>query len=124
MFGSPGETEETIKKTINYAISLDPDLVSFNITTPYPGTEMFCWAKENNLLLHENWNEYNFAKPVLNLPTISTEKVLYYYKKAHRQFYMRPAYILKRIKKIRSVNDFKKNVGPFLKLIKFNFIKQ
>ena len=121
MIGNPGETEETIKKTIDYAIFLDPDLVSFNITTPYPGTEMFSWAKENNLLLHENWPEYNFAKPVMNLPTISSEKVLYYYKKAYRQFYFRLGYILKRIKKIRTVEDFKRNFRPFIGLIKFSF---
>ena len=121
MFGNPGETEETIKKTIQYAISLDPDLVSFNITTPYPGTEMFKWAKENNYLIHEDWSKYNFAKPVMNLPTITSEKVLEYYKKAHRQFYFRPTYILKRLMKIRSVEDFKRNFKPLLGLLKFSF---
>lgn len=123
MIGNPGETEETIKKTINYAIALNPDLVSFNITTPFPGTEMFYWAKENNLLLHENWSGYNFAEPVINLPTISPEKLLDYYKKAHRQFYLRPSYILKRLKKIKSIEDFKRNFKPFIGLLKFTFAR-
>ena len=123
MIGNPGETEETVKKTIKYAIFLDPDLVSFNITTPYPGTEMFKWAKENNFLLHENWSEYNFATPVMELPTISSEKVLDYYKKAHRQFYFRPSYFLKRLKRIKSIDDFKRNFKPFIGLVKFSLGK-
>ncbi len=41
MLGNPGETEETLKEHIRFAIRLDPDLALFNITTPYPGTEMY-----------------------------------------------------------------------------------
>lgn len=123
MLGNPGETEETIKKTIKYAIYLDPDLVSFNITTPYPGTEMYKWAEQNNYLIHKNWSEYNLAKPVMELPTISSAKVLEYYKKAYRQFYFRPAYVLKRIMKIRSIEDFKRNFEPFISLLSFSLGK-
>ncbi|MFH1509915.1 MAG: radical SAM protein [Candidatus Nealsonbacteria bacterium] len=123
MIGNPGETEETIKKTIKYAIYLDPDLVSFNITTPYPGTEMFEWAKGKNILLHKDWTRYNFADPVMDLPTVSSSKIKEYYKKAHRQFYFRPKYILKRIRKIKSLDDFRRNFGPFISLLKFNIGK-
>ncbi|MAF42779.1 MAG: B12-binding domain-containing radical SAM protein [Parcubacteria group bacterium] len=123
MIGNPGETEETIQKTIKYAIFLDPDLAIFNITTPYPGTQMFAWAESNNLLMHKNWEDYNFSMPVMKLPTISSEKVLYYYKKAYQQFYMRPFYILKRLMKIRSFNDLKRNFRPFIGLINFSFNK-
>jgi len=121
MLGSPGETEETMKKTIKYAISLDPDLVSFNITTPYPGTEMFDWAEKNNYLIDKNWEHYDLARPVMELPSVSSKKVLYHYKKAHFQFYLRPQYILKRLLKIRSVDDLKRNIASFLGLIKFVF---
>lgn len=121
MLGNPGETEETIKKTIRYAIYLDPDLVSFNITTPYPGTEMFEWAEKNNYLIHKRWSEYDLSQPVMDLPSISKDKVLKYYKKAHRQFYLRPLYIFKRLLKIRCFEDFKRNFKPFISLLKFTF---
>lgn len=123
MLGNPGETEETLRKTIKYAIDLDPDLVSFNITTPYPGTQMFNWAKANNYLMHENWTEYDLAKPVMDLPTIDSKTILRYYKKAYRQFYFRPSYILKRLLKIRSFKDFINNFQPLAGLLKFIFIK-
>ena len=37
-------------------------MVSFNIATPFPGTEMFSWAEKNNYLIHKDWAEYNLAK--------------------------------------------------------------
>ena len=49
MFGNPGESEETLKKTINFAMKLNPTFASFNITTPYPGTELRRWAIETRV---------------------------------------------------------------------------
>jgi len=105
MLGNPGETEETLKKNIQYAIDLDPDLAIFNITTPYPGTEMFRWAEENQYLRTRNWDDYDLSMPVMELPTVSAETVFRYYQESHRRFYMRPRFIWKRLNKIRSIQD-------------------
>ena len=37
-FGLPGETAETIQKTIDFALDLDPDSLQFSINTAFPGT--------------------------------------------------------------------------------------
>jgi len=94
MFGNPGETEETMEKTLQYAIKLDPDLALFNIATPYPGTEMFDWADEKGYLKTKDWNQYNFSQSILELPTVSSKKVEEMYNKAFRKFYFRPKYII------------------------------
>ena len=105
MLGSPGETVETMEETIRFAIENSPDLVQFNITTPYPGTDMFEWAKKNDYLLTYDWDKYDLATCVMNLPTIAPETVERYYHKAYQKFFLRPSYILKRIGKIRSLDD-------------------
>lgn len=105
MLGNPGDTEETLKENINYAIRLDPDLAIFNITTPYPGTEMYNWAEENNYLITKNWEDYDLSVPVLKLPSISAEKIMEYYRKSHRRFFLRPQYIYKRVRKIHNIED-------------------
>ena len=105
MIGNPGETVETVKKTIKFAIELDPDIVIFNITAPNPGTEIYEWAKKNNYLSSQKWEEFDLSYPVLNLPTISNEDIKKYYKLAYRSFYYRPRYFLKRLMKIRNFND-------------------
>ena len=114
MFGNPGETIETMQKTIDYAIKLKPDVVIFNITTPYPGTEMFKWAKEKGILITENWNEYDLSKPIMNLPTVKPEDVIKYYNKAYKDFYIRPGYLLNRVLKIRNLSDVIDGVSALL----------
>ncbi len=58
-FGLPGETKETIEKTIQYAMKLAPDTCQFSLTTPFPGTKHLKMAKEKGLLLTEEWDKYD-----------------------------------------------------------------
>jgi len=95
MLGNPGETEASIERTIRYSIDLDPDIALYNITTPYPGTKMFAWAKEKGFLLSENWDDYDLSKPVMRLPSLTADALQRGYKKSYRAFYFRPRYILK-----------------------------
>jgi radical SAM superfamily enzyme YgiQ (UPF0313 family) len=39
--GLPGETRETIQKTLEFADEMDPDSVQFSIATPYPGSRLY-----------------------------------------------------------------------------------
>jgi radical SAM superfamily enzyme YgiQ (UPF0313 family) len=105
MLGNPGETEETMKENIRFAIDLDPDLAQFNITTPFPGTEMFRWAEENQCLLTRRWDDYDLSKPVLRLPTVSPEAVQRYYDKAHRSFFLRPKFLFRRLSRMRNFTE-------------------
>lgn len=117
MLGLPGETPEMARKTIDFAIELDPDYAQFSLTTPFPGTELYktCdkWGK-----LDMDFKKYNVWMPVF-LPKgyDSVEQLQSIHRSAFRRFYMRPKYILKRIYKIRSLNDLKRNLNG-LKMIK------
>ncbi len=41
MMGLPGDTEETMKQTVDLAVSLDLDEAMFSVTTPFPGTRLW-----------------------------------------------------------------------------------
>nr|MBP7216690.1 cobalamin-dependent protein [Candidatus Omnitrophota bacterium] len=105
MFGNPGETKETIDTTIRYSIELDPDIAIYNITTPFPGSQMFSWAKEQGYLVHEQWDKYDLSDPVMRLPTITEETIKEKYAQAYRRFYFRPRFIAKKIKDIVLLRD-------------------
>lgn len=105
MLGNPGETEKTMEETLAFAIRLNPEIAMFNITTPFPGTEMFEWADRHNYLITKNWDDYDLAHPVLELPTVSSKKVQEFYRKAYRKFFLRPSYLAKRIARLRRYND-------------------
>jgi anaerobic magnesium-protoporphyrin IX monomethyl ester cyclase len=107
MLGNPGETEATMNETLEFAKRINPDIAIFNITTPFPGTEMFEWAETQGYLLTKNWEEYDLAHPVMELPTVSAAKIQEFYRRVYLHFFLRQRYIYLRIKKIRSIGDLK-----------------
>ncbi len=118
MLGSPGETDGTIKQTFDFAKELDPDIALFNVTTPYPGTEMYKWADSNGYLISKDWSKYDYSTAVMELPTLSAAKIAEYYRKAHKDFYGRPLYLLKRLLKIRSFAEAWVAFKAFLAIFK------
>lgn len=58
-FGLPGETKETIQKTINLALELDSDDIQFSIATPFPGSRYYNLAREKGWLVTEDWSRFN-----------------------------------------------------------------
>ena len=123
MIGNQGETEATIKKTIDFAIKLDPDGVQFNIVVAYPGTELFNWAKERGYIKSFNWNDYSYSNVVLEMPGLDRAKLQYYYELAHRRFYFRPKIILRRLWHIRSWAQLVQEIKGGLALLGFIFKK-
>jgi len=107
MVGNPGDNREIIEKNIKFIKKLDPDLLIVNITTPFPGTEMFSWAKERNLILTYDWDDYNLAKPVMRLENLTEHEIADFYKLMYRSIYFRPKFVLKKLFSIRSFDDFK-----------------
>jgi len=114
MLGLPGETPATMERTMRFALELDPDMVLFDITTPFPGTELFAWAKSQGRLKTENWSDYDLYTPVMRLPTVTEEEIMRFYRRVHRRFYLRPGYLGRRLLKIRSYQDLKQDLTAFL----------
>ncbi len=117
MFGNPGETVESMERTIAYAVELDPDLAIFNITTPYPGTQMFAWAKHHGYLNTGDWGEYELSGAIMTLPTVPPQQVEAAYRKAFKAFYNRPIVFWRRIKRVRSLSHFVDNVHAFFFIV-------
>jgi len=87
MLGLPGETPELARKTIDFAIELDPDYAQFSLTTPYPGTSLWHQAK-NYGNLKTDFSEYHGWSAVF-LPSgyKSRDELLALEKEAMRRFY-------------------------------------
>jgi radical SAM superfamily enzyme YgiQ (UPF0313 family) len=48
--GLPGETRESIRRTIDFAKGLDTETIQVSIAHAYPGTEFYDFAKQNALV--------------------------------------------------------------------------
>ena len=58
-FGLPGETKDTIKKTVDYALRLAPSSVQFSILTPFPGTALFEDLDREGKIFTKDWSFYD-----------------------------------------------------------------
>jgi radical SAM superfamily enzyme YgiQ (UPF0313 family) len=58
-FGLPGETKDTIRRTVQKAIELDPFSVQFSIVTPFPGTAYYQALTDQGHMLTQDWEQYS-----------------------------------------------------------------
>jgi radical SAM superfamily enzyme YgiQ (UPF0313 family) len=110
IFGLPGETRETINKTIRYVKEMDPDYAQFYCAIPFPKTELEELGKKNGWITTEDYSKYELNQPILNLPSLTSDQLQKARIRAYREFYLRPSYIYKRLLKIHSWSDFKKTL--------------
>ncbi len=119
MIGSPGETPETIQKTIDFARKLKLDFAQFSITTPFPGTALFDMMQSSPQPVGMSWDDFLYAgagtgtTPVFETDTLSRNDLQNWEKRAYRQFYLRPSYFVQRMSRIRSPGDIKVTLKGF-----------
>ena len=118
MLGLPTETEDDIKKTIDFSIKLDPDYAKFAITIPLPGTKMFEDMNAKGQIKTRDWEKYNFSVPPKELydhDSLSWETIEKYYDLSHRRFYFRPGYIIRMAVKTILNGTLLAHIKAFLK---------
>ncbi|MBT4513008.1 MAG: radical SAM protein [Chloroflexi bacterium] len=119
MLGHPQDTRETMEQTINFAKELRPDYASFNMVVPFPGTPLFRLASKEGWIKTTEWSKYESTSyPVYESPNVSRDEVYQTFKRAYRQYYFTPRYVLKRLGGIRSVSDLSNDIGSGIGLIK------
>ena len=124
MLGLPGETRETIDRTIKFVKEIRPTTASFGICTPYPGTPLFEEVTKENPQIRDGstadlsslHTKGFFNEIFVDLGKGELEKSV---RRAYRNFYLRPSYLLSRLKEIKSRNDVKRNVIAGLKIFDF-----
>lgn len=113
IFGMPDETKETMRQTIDFAIELDPDIASFNVATPFPGTELYEIASKESML-SDDWSEYMVKlyrgadTSIAYSPSgLSREEIVTAYSEAHKRFYCRPRFVARQLMNVRNTDDIR-----------------
>jgi len=98
IFGLLGETQQSLKKTIDFAVRLNSDFANFFILAPFPGTTIYEMAKRGQgglRLLTDDWDQYGIqmgkALELEELPRSRLERAQF---RAYLRFYLRPSKIL------------------------------
>lgn len=116
MLGNPGDTVDTINRTIEFVLELEPTTATFGICTPYPGTPLYDEVKarypeigdklfgttSDFARLHK---EGEFNHVYCDAPREFLESSV---QRAYRKFYLRPKYWFKTANRVRKMEDVKR----------------
>jgi len=106
IFGAPGETFADGLKTIEFAIELDADLANFHALTPFPGTYLYDNLDKFGTVTGD-LSDRTYQSAAFTPYTMTRDEILTLRQLAFRRFYSRPAFLLRRLLEIRTLNDCK-----------------
>ena len=102
LFGTPGETWQTINESIEFAKKIKPDSAQFAIAIPHPGTELYEICKENGWVKYKRWEDFSACNSLIETDKFSRKNLEEARVRAYREFYLRTRYIIGTLHKIRS----------------------
>ena len=111
MIGCPHEkTREDISKTVDFAISLDPDYVLFGIMTPYPDTDLYNEGVKRGILDADHWRNFilNPAPgfhPQAWTEHLTQEQLNEALEVAFKRFYIRPKVLFRKLLEVRNFRE-------------------
>jgi hopanoid biosynthesis associated radical SAM protein HpnJ len=97
ILGLPGETTETIERTINFAKEINPHTIQVSLAAPYPGTTLYKQAIENGWLQDSDAfnlvNDRGVQLAAISYPHLSKEEIFHSMEVFYKRFYFRPVKI-------------------------------
>lgn len=93
ILGMPGETEKSLMKTMTFAKKLKRCFCTFQLATPFPGTELHDTAKDEGFL-GDDWDNYDYYKVAYVPKGLTREKLVYFYKRCLFLSILRPSFLI------------------------------
>ncbi len=85
--GNPGDTHETINKTIDFAVESGTDYAQFSVCVPFPGTPLWREAVEKGMLKTDDYTKFTrYYSVVANFSQVSDEELVEYQREGYRRF--------------------------------------
>ncbi|MDQ6677118.1 MAG: hopanoid biosynthesis associated radical SAM protein HpnJ [Acidobacteriota bacterium] len=98
--GLPGESRESIRKTIDFAKKLDNETIQVSIAHPYPGTEFYDYAKKNDLIsIGSMTDEVGHQLPKVIYPGLDEAELVEWVERFYGEYYFRPRVIWRVVSK-------------------------
>jgi radical SAM superfamily enzyme YgiQ (UPF0313 family) len=99
IIGTPGETAESLENTLAFTKRVKLDYAHFNKFVPYPGTELYDrLVSEGYEFDTQNLPPIVDHAAILYVPDgLTREQLKQFLDRAHREFYLRPAHIMRRL---------------------------
>jgi len=100
ILGLPGETRETIQRTIAFAKELDVETIQVSVAHAYPGTELYEFATKNGFMVNGNMvDEGGHQLAHIQYPGLPAEEILHSVHRFYDEYYFRPRAVFRILKK-------------------------
>ena len=91
IIGLPGETKETIERTINFAKELDSETIQVSIAHAYPGTELHEQLSRKQIpLVAAMTDDHGHQLPHIEYPQLSGPQMMAAVNRFYDEYYFRP----------------------------------
>lgn len=108
ILGLPEETAETARRTIELACSLPADYASFNVAVPRAGTRLRRDAVADGRVSADLVvMDQSGTEPVLATRGLTPQDLVRWRRRAVRAFYLRPSYLMRRLRHVRSLAELR-----------------
>ncbi|MEW6387005.1 MAG: radical SAM protein [Thermodesulfobacteriota bacterium] len=111
IIGLPGDTVSSCLDTIEFAKMLPCDYASFNVPVPRMKTKLRDYALKKGLIGNDLMimDQSGHSIPMQN-EFLTKRQIEELHKRAYREFYLRPTYLLRRLLKIRTLTQLKNHL--------------
>jgi radical SAM superfamily enzyme YgiQ (UPF0313 family) len=113
LLGLDNQTEDDIKRLIDFLLEIELDLAEFTVLTPFPHTKAYSDLLKQNRIFDKDWNNYNAGKVVYHPKNMSAEKLTELYEYAWNSFYSTESQSLKMFNLINKVVSMEINDGTY-----------
>lgn len=125
MFGMPGETGETLDRTISFIKEVEPTTIDIGICSPYPGSELFRellrehpeLGDENRLSLKDLHTAGTYNEWYTSVSRDDLERRI---RRAYREYYLRPRYLLWWLRRMKSPAEVARILRGGVNVIRFS----
>lgn len=101
ILGLPGETPQTIRRTIDFAKSLDCETIQVSVAHAYPGTEFYDFAQKNGFIVnHQSMVDTGGHQMAhIEYPGLPTDYVMEMVHRFYDEYYFRPKAVYRIVRK-------------------------
>jgi radical SAM superfamily enzyme YgiQ (UPF0313 family) len=98
--GLPGDTRESVRRTIDFAKSLDTETIQVSIAHPYPGTEFYDYVKQNGLITIDSMtDEQGHQLPNIRYENLDRAELVDWVERFYGEYYFRPRAVWRVVRK-------------------------
>ncbi len=113
LLGLDNQTEDDIKRLVDFLLEIELDLAEFTVLAPFPHTKAYSDLLKQGRIFDTDWNHYNAGKVVYHPKHMSAERLAELYQYAWDTFYKDEPQTMKMFNLINKVVSREINDGTY-----------